>query len=632
MAQRRLPSKDEQRSPYFQEYGPIKRRRLQGQAEVDDLPVVPPRPIQRRRRRSNPLRLLLWGIVLLGGLTLLPPLVVRAAWGDSIVSGVTIQGLPVQGMRPEAVKAALEARYADFVRQPVSIGFGDQRWNPSLAELGGRLELDATVAAAQRVGRSPNPLDQGRDLWRAWRGGLEIAPRLSVDARRVQDYLATTLDPVQHAPIDGALSTAAGAVATTPSQPGRQLLVDATTLDVLDSLSSLEPRTVALRTRALPPTIGDEGVAVGAAQARQLLQSPLTLKQGGRNWVWEPAKLAEVVRVRRNGQQLVVEPDDEALREATARLAELVDTGSVEPRLQIDASGNLQVIQDGKTGVALRQEDAASAIAVALRDGNSELELPVDELRPRIDSAGLAGLGINALVGEGKTSFVGSAQYRITNIKAGATRLHGVLIAPGEEFSFNTTIGEINAENGFVEGYAIIGNRTQLEWGGGICQDSTTVFRAAFWAGLPITERHAHAFRISWYEAYDPIGMDATIYTGAQDLKFLNDTSNWLLMQVWVDEANEVLTVQLYGTPTGRTVRLDGPHIDNEVPPPVEPVYVDDPSKPAGSVEQTDLARGGMDITVYRIVGEDGVERAPEPFFTRFKAWPNVFVRGTGGI
>jgi vancomycin resistance protein YoaR len=631
MAQRRLPRNDEQHSPYFQEYGPIKRRRAQ-ETPDETVPSVPQRLARRRRRRNTPLRLLIWAVVVLIGLTLAPPVVVRAAFGDSIVPGVTIQGMPVQGMPPEAVKAALEARYADFLREPVSISFGDQRWNPTLAELGARLDLDATVAAAQRVGRSPNPLDQGRDLWRAWRGGLEIAPRLTVDLGRVQGYLATNLDAIQHAPVDGALSVAAGNVATTPSQPGRQLLIDATAIDVLDSISSLEPRTVALRTRALTPTIDDAGVATGAAQAQQLLQGPLTLKQGQRTWVWEPAKLAEVMRVRRDGQALSAEPDDEALRAATARLAELVDTGSVEPRLQIDANGNLQVIQDGKTGVALRQADAANAIATALRDGNRELELPVDELRPRIDPAGLAGLGINALVGEGKTSFAGSAPYRITNIKAGASRLHGVLIAPGEEFSFNTTIGEISAENGFVEGYAIIGNRTQLEWGGGICQDSTTVFRAAFWAGLPITERHAHAFRISWYEAYDPIGMDATIYTGAQDLKFLNDTPNWLLMQVWVDEANQVLTVQLYGTPTGRTVRLDGPHITNELPPPAEPVYVDDPSKPAGSVEQTDMARGGMDITVYRIIAEGGVERSPEPFFTRFKAWPNVFVRGTGGI
>jgi vancomycin resistance protein YoaR len=214
--------------------------------------------------------------------------------------------------------------------------------------------------------------------------------------------------------------------------------------------------------------------------------------------------------------------------------------------------------------------------------------------------------------------------------------MDGVLIAPGEEFSFNTQLGEVDAANGFVEGYAIIGNRTQLEWGGGVCQDSTTVFRAAFWAGLPITERHAHTFYISWYDRFglgpngDGQGLDAAIFTGVQDLKFLNDTGNWLLMQATVDDAAQVLTVRLYGTKPNREVRLEGPFIDNVVPAPNQPVYIDDPARPSGTLYQSDVARSGRDIVVYRVVVENGVEVAREQFFTRFKAWPNIFVRGTG--
>jgi vancomycin resistance protein YoaR len=124
--------------------------------------------------------------------------------------------------------------------------------------------------------------------------------------------------------------------------------------------------------------------------------------------------------------------------------------------------------------------------------------------------------------------------------------------------------------------------------------------------------------------------MDATIYTGVQDLKFRNDTGNWLLMEATVDQANQVLTVRLYGTRPNRTVTLRGPTIDNVVQPPAKSVYVDDATVPAGTVKQTDVARRGMDIAVERIISENGVEQKPEVFFTRFKAWPNVFVRGTG--
>src|SRR5205085_12696831 len=189
---------------------------------------------------------------------------------------------------------------------------------------------------------------------------------------------------------------------------------------------------------------------------------------------------------------------------------------------------------------------------------------------PQGTAKALPTLGIVGLVSEGKSSFVGSAAYRITNVKAGAARLDGVLIPPDAEFSFNTQLGAVDESNGFVQGYAVIGNRTQLEWGGGVCQDSTTVFRAAFWAGLPITERHAHPFYISWYNAFsfpdgqEGPGMDATIYTGVQDLKFKNDTGHWLLMEAVADEENQVLTVRLYGTKPDRAVSIKGPEIANQ--------------------------------------------------------------------
>jgi vancomycin resistance protein YoaR len=124
--------------------------------------------------------------------------------------------------------------------------------------------------------------------------------------------------------------------------------------------------------------------------------------------------------------------------------------------------------------------------------------------------------------------------------------------------------------------------------------------------------------------------MDATIYTGVSDLKFMNDTGHWLLMEAVADEAAQVLSVRLYGTKPNRTVSVRGPEVGNVVPPPAEPVIVTDNSVPAGTVRQTDTARKGMDITVYRVITENGVEKPPEPFFTRFKAWPNVYVKGTG--
>lgn len=158
------------------------------------------------------------------------------------------------------------------------------------------------------------------------------------------------------------------------------------------------------------------------------------------------------------------------------------------------------------------------------------------------------------------------------------------------------------------------------------------MFRAAFWGGLPITERNQHSFRIRWYEVYEPIGMDAAIFTGpgGYDLRFVNNTDRYLLMQTTVDTVGEVLTVELYGTRPDREVIQRPPMITRETPAPATPRYIDDPSLPKGVVKQTDTARGGLDVRIERIVRQRGEVLLSDAFVSSFQPWPNIFVRGTG--
>lgn len=629
---------------YYQEYGPIRRRRSGQPAEPEpDPPERPPLPRRRRprpsaRRRGGWGRWLIVTLVVALGAPLALPYALQIFYRDQALPGVSVRGVAAAGQPREAIAADLASRYAPVIDQPVLLAYAGQTWRPTLAELGARLDTEGAAEHAVSAGRRGDPITRLREIWSIWQGGLEISPRVVIDQRALQQYLLTLAPAVERPPQDAALSIAAAKVVGTPSSPGTQLLVDATANDILLALQSLQPQQVPVRTRQLAPLVGDTALVTAQTRSVELLQSPIELTRGDQRWVWEPARLAELLRVRAVDGRLEVQADPARLEAAVEDLAQLVDTGTAEPRLRFE-SGRARIVEAGKPGWRLRQPDAVAAIGALLMSTQATtrtLTLPVDELRPQITEATLGTLGIVELVGEGRSSFAGSAEYRITNIKAGAARMDGVLIAPGEEFSFNRQLGEVNAENGFVEGYAIIGNRTQLEWGGGVCQDSTTVFRAAFWAGLPITERHAHAFYISWYDRFglgpngDGQGMDAAIYTGVNDLKFVNDTGNWLLMQAEVDEAAQVLTVRLYGTKPDREVRLEGPFIDNEVRAPSEPVYLSDPSLPSGTIRQSDVARGGRDITIYRVIIEDGAEVRRDTIFTRFRAWPNIFLRGTG--
>jgi vancomycin resistance protein YoaR len=628
---------------YYQEYGPIKRRRAAGTLNRDDAPpetalLVEPEPlIETRAQRSRrlPIGAVLF-VLFAGALALALPYASNLFASGRAFDGVSLAGQPVGGKSRAAIRELLEQRYADFRRAPATIVFEGRTWTPTLEQLGVSFDLDQITDEAMAAGHRGGPIERAEEIWALWRGGLDVAPRITVDGAKLQSYLSSLAAEIERPPRDAALSIAEGRPLPTPAQPGRQVLADATAIDILRSLQRLEPADIALRTRVLAPSLSDEGMAEALDDARALLKQPLVLKHGAQSWSWDAEKISSFLAIQADDERMTVSVDRERLTRAIEMLAQLADSPSAEPRVAF-RNGKLRITQEGQVGWRIKQPEAVDAIIAALRTPVRDVELPGEELTPQVTAKKLPSLGVVELVGAGTTSYAGSAQYRITNIKAGARRMNGVLIAPGEEFSFNTQLGDVDEKNGFVQGYAVIGNHTQLEWGGGVCQDSTTVFRAAFWAGLPITERHAHPFYISWYDAFSypngaaAPGMDATIFTGVSDLKFLNDTGNWLLMEAVTNDAEQTLTVRLYGTKPNRIVEARGPDIDNRVPPPSEPVYLTDNQLAAGTVKQTDTARAGMDIAVYRIITENGVQKPPELFFTRFKAWPDVFVRGTGG-
>ena len=180
--------------------------------------------------------------------------------------------------------------------------------------------------------------------------------------------------------------------------------------------------------------------------------------------------------------------------------------------------------------------------------------------------------GIKELIGSGTSLFKDSMDSRVYNINLASQRLNGILVAPNETFSFDKALGDISAFTGYKQAYVIANGRTVLGDGGGVCQVSTTFFRALLNAGLPIVERHAHAYRVGYYEEDSPPGLDATIYSPTVDLKFRNDTGNYILIQSVINLSQDRLTFFLYGKKDGRTVVMTNPVITSQTPPP-PPLY-----------------------------------------------------------
>ncbi len=256
------------------------------------------------------------------------------------------------------------------------------------------------------------------------------------------------------------------------------------------------------------------------------------------------------------------------------------------------------------------------------------IPIPIKVIKPIITTDKINNLGIRELVGTGISLFKHSIQSRIFNITLAASRMNGVLIAPDEEFSFNKALGDVSSFTGYKQAYIIQNGKTILGDGGGVCQVSTTFFRALLNGGLPISERHAHAYRVGYYEEDSPPGFDATIYVPSVDLKFKNDTGSYILIQTQLDQDSEQLSVFLYGTKDERVVEISKPIITNIVPPP-EDQYQDDPTLPKGTIKQVDFKAEGSRVSFTRKVSKNGEEIISDKFISNYSPWQSVYLRGT---
>jgi vancomycin resistance protein YoaR len=225
-----------------------------------------------------------------------------------------------------------------------------------------------------------------------------------------------------------------------------------------------------------------------------------------------------------------------------------------EPELKME-NGEVVSFTPPQTGIALDRFHSTLAIIDALQDKKKSAQLAVSITEPKKDLASTNDLGITELVGRGESKFNGSPKNRRHNISVGVSKMKGVLIAPGEEFSFNKHLGPVEASEGFLPELVIKKTGTVPELGGGLCQVSSTTFRAAMNAGLPITQRRNHSYAVQYYA---PQGTDATIYPGVIDLKFTNDTGHTIMIWPYF-KTPDYLVFDFYGTYDGRTVTLDKP-------------------------------------------------------------------------
>lgn len=237
-------------------------------------------------------------------------------------------------------------------------------------------------------------------------------------------------------------------------------------------------------------------------------------------------------------------------------IGEKIDLEPINGKIEVSESGDVRILELSKKGYKLNSEETFDKIKNILLENydKNEIKLVINEKEPEIKTDNVTEMGIVEIIGKGESNFAGSPKNRIHNINTGVSKFHGLILNQGEEFSFVNYLGEVNAKTGYKPELVIKNNETIPEFGGGICQVSTTMFRAALNAGFEITARKNHAYPVQYYS---PQGTDATIYIPNPDLKFINNSPSKILIQGKIEGTKLFFT--FYGTDDGREVSIEGP-------------------------------------------------------------------------
>jgi len=559
---------------------------------------------------------------------------------NRIYPGVTVLGLDVGGLEPKEAMALLEQHFSPYPGQPLTLRYGQRSWTISPADLGVSLDAGATAVSAYAVGRKANFWENLQEQAQTLKDGHAVEPVLKFDTGVARVLLSQIAREVNRPVRNADLSVDGIAVKVTPSQVGLDVDLEATYQLLYQRIVSFSGGEVELVVREKPPIIAD--VSEAQTLVETMLSGPLVLRPNYEalgelvedlgSWTLNPEEISDMLIIRQvkgddGSVKVEVELDQEKLRAFVEGLASQIALAPENARFDFDeTTGTLTPIVHSREGRSLDVVETARLINTQVATTNREVVLPISAVRPQVADEDAPNLGIVELVSQGVTYFKGSSAGRVRNIQVAASKFHGLVVPPEEVFSLCKYLGDVSAEAGYEESLIIFGDRTRVGIGGGICQVSTTAFRAAFWGGYPILERTPHGFRVSWYEP--PVGLDATVYCPNVDFKFLNDTPYHLLIETEANPQTGLLAFRFYSTKTGRTVEMEGPFEENVVPH-GPPIYQEDPTLPKGTTKQVEWAKDGVDVTIYRIIKEGDQVIAREKFFSRYRPWQDVYLVGT---
>lgn len=532
----------------------------------------------------------------------------EVVYAGKVMPGVSADGVDVSGLSRDDALARITDKTDEYDGEVVTIAYGDSTLTIPVRSLNTQYDTHRAADLAYEYGHTGNLYTRIRQQARALIGRSTSFAAYSYDDSALAPYLTQLADSVVTPVENAALSFNDDQAQVTPAQSGTRLDLGRLATLISDALGATSTANVTAPVYQLQPDLATDPLRSASAQINTYLSGPLTISYNGIDQTVDQNSLISWIQVGPAAtkpflQSLKLEDlyplpasaaislNQSAIKDYVANLAHGIDQTPQNATLAMDASNQLQVIAPSRTGIEVDQAKAVADISASLNKPATDrnISLSTKIVPAPVNEDNLASLGITQLISEGETYFPGSPADRLINVRAGAKRFNDVLLSPGEQFSFGKLLGDVGPETGYVPELVIDGNHEDYQYGGGLCQVSTTAFRAALLAGLPIDERVNHAFAISYYTwPYGVPGVDATIYYPQVDFKFTNDTGHYILIQTIMNGVD--LKFDFYGTKTKQGV-IRGPQFvtgSNDATQPSHTVFYRDVEDLSGNVIKTD--------------------------------------------
>jgi vancomycin resistance protein YoaR len=514
-------------------------------------------------------------------------LIFSEVYAQRIMPGVRVAGLAVGGKTVAEARQLFESR-SDIFDNGLGLRFENKTIRTPL-ELAA-LSIDETLENAWLIGRGENWLDNGIEQVGALFGGVDLEMSTLIDSSALLQLLKKEFAEFEKPARNAGLEISGDDYTITEAEAGQSLEYEAAVSAISEHLKSFSPGEIIIASQVIKPEISKAEAERFSYDLAGFFNFKSTkLFYDKESWVLDMKIAKQMTGLAKKNGSIELALDKVKIKDFLEK--EVVPKVAKEPleaRLTME-NNRVSVWQAGEDGLEVELDESADRIALWKQDEPEQIEVAVKVIEGGAADATAQELGLKEIIGTGVSQFAGSPANRRHNIRVGANALHGLLIKPGEEFSLLKALGEIDAKAGYLPELVIKGNKTTPEYGGGLCQIGTTIFRATFNSGLPVTARRNHSYRVVYYE---PAGTDATIYDPAPDYKFINDTGHHILIQARL--AGDQLAFDIWGTKDGRSIEIGKPVIYNIVQP-----------GPTKIIETSDLKEGERKCTERAHAGAD---------------------------